>query len=319
MASKVGSMKVGCVCLATDQGLGYLAKSFYDHGIVHKVVIQPHSRRPSHPEWYRKEDIISNYDLNYMDAVIFFETPFNWNLIPQLKLWKVKTIFMPMYECTGELKYQPDLIWNPSDLDQQRYPSGTRVTVPASVPWKLRETAKVFVHNAGNGGLGGRNGTKEVIEAMQYVKSPVRLILRSQEPVYGADHPKIDLRIGQVSEEELWSEGDAFLFPERFNGLSLPLQEAYASGMLVMAGDRFPMNQWLPREPLIPVDHYTTEKIACQFECAHYDPKVIAHTIDLWYGKDITDFSIRGKVWAELNSWEKLKPVYEEQIAAILR
>ena len=39
-----------------------------------------------------------------------------------------------------------------------------------------------------------------------------------------------------------------FVFPEKFNGLSLPLQEARAAGMLVLATDRFPMNTWLPRE-----------------------------------------------------------------------
>lgn len=313
-------MTVGSVVFATDQGLGYLAKSFYDHGIIHKVVIVRHSSRETHWDWYKAEDRIQEEGLFDCDAVFFFETPFDWKLIPRLRERGIKTILMPMYECTTTpLPYSPDLILAPSALDLQYYPVGEGITVPVEVPFRLRKKARTFVHNAGNLGLGGRNGTKTVIEAMKYVKAPLKLILRSQEPISGIADKRILLEVGQKPFGALWKDGDVFVFPEKFNGLSLPLQEAYASGMAVVAGDRFPINTWLPRDLLIPVHHYTKERIACEFDCAHYDPKELAKKMDELYGQDITKYSLMGKAWAEQNSWDIWKPKYEARIAELLR
>lgn len=185
-----------------------------------------------------------------------------------------------------------------------------QITIPVTATWRLREKAHVFVHNAGNGGLGGRNGTKELLEAMKYVISPLRLIVRSQVPIQQYRDSRIEYRIGTF--DDIWSEGDVAVFPEKFNGLSLPMQEAYASGMLVMGGARFPMTEWLPNEPLIPVASYKKERLAVEFDSAQYDPKQIAETIDSWYGKDIISFSLKGKEWGEENSWKNLKPIYEK-------
>jgi hypothetical protein len=297
------SSKVGAVVLATDQGLGYLAKSYFDHGLIDYVYIHPHSSRTNHYEWYPAERTLSEpADLFKCDTIVFFEEPFHWKLIPQARERGITTVLMVMYECTrNPLPYVPDVILCPSSLDLQYYPDGKLHTVPVEVPWRQRNRAHTFVHNAGNGGLGGRNGTREVIEAWKHVQSPAKLILRSQIPVE-ADDPRIEVRVGQF--DDIWDEGDVFIFPEKFNGLSLPLQEAYASGMLVMAGDRFPINTWLPKEPLIPVEEYVKDRISVEFESARYNPLVIGRKIDEWYGKDISEYSRRGKEWAESNTWK---------------
>lgn len=221
---------------------------------------------------------------------------------------------MPMYECTNfPLPYFPDLILSPSLLDLDYYPGSTLVTVPVDTTRlkpRIRSKAEVFVHNAGNGGLGGRNGTRELLEAMQHVKSPIKLILRSQVPIKVPNDPRIDFRQGTF--ENIWDEGDVFVFPEKFNGLSLPIQEAFASGMLVMSSDRHPFNKWLPVEPLIPVDNYHKERLAVEFDMAELSPVAIARAIDYWYDKDITKFSKRGVDWGVDNSWIKLGPIYKK-------
>lgn len=309
-------MKVGSVVLATDQGLGYLAREFFKHGIIQKVFIKNHSSRKNHYEWYPAAARMQNeFELiQECDTLLFFEEVWDWKVIVEARKRGVKTVLMPMYECTrNPLPYQPDVIISPSLLDQQYYPDSEFIPVPVEAPWRLREKAEVFVHNAGNGGIGGRNGTKELLEAMKYVKSPIKLIVRSQVPLgmipaHAQIDDRIEFRVGQF--DDIWSEGDVFVFPEKFNGLSLPLQEAYASGMLVMAGNRFPINTWLPNEPLIPVDHYSKQRISVEFDSAIYHPFTIALKIDDWFGKDISEFSERGKVWAEENSWEKLKEKY---------
>ncbi len=319
-------MTVGAIVLATDQGLGYLAKSFFDHGIINKVYIHPHTSRTNHWEWYPRESVVSSADalIEECDTILFIETPFHWKAIPQARAKGKKTVLIPMYECThNPLPYVPDLILSPSELDLSYFPQSTLVTIPVSVKHTPRTRARIFVHNSGNGGLGGRNGTREVLEAWRYVKSDALLVVRCQGKL---DIPesirqeieeddRIKVRFGTVPKEDLFTGGDVFLFPEKFNGLSLPLQEAFASGMLVMAGDRFPINTWLPKEPLIPVSSYRKERIAVEFDSAQFSPVDIAKCVDTWYNADIAEYSRLGKAWAEQNSWEILTPIYQKLLA----
>ena len=300
----------GSIVLATNQGLGILAKQFYDNGIIDIVLVHPHTSRQNHLEWFPNRVSLVEDLLDKCDTLIFFEDPFYWKLIPQARARGIKTIFIPMYECTRfPFPYEPDEIWCPSDLDYKFYTEKGKnckqIQIPVDIEWKLREKAKVFVHNAGNGGLGGRNGTKELLRAMEYVKSPIKLIVRSQVPIEQIDDPRIEYRIGTF--DDIWSEGDVFVFPEKFNGLSLPLQEAFASGMLIMCGSRFPMTEWLPNEPMIPIEGYHKERITVEFDCADYNPRDIANTIDNWYNKDIKKYSLLGKEYGEKNSWKNQK------------
>lgn len=298
----------GTICLATEQGLGYLAKSFYDNGVIDLVSIKKHSTRVNHYEWY-PENVSQEILLEKCDTLIFFETPFDWKIIVKARERGIKTILIPMYECTNfPFPYEPDEIWCPSELDYKFYKDNGQeniklIQIPVNVEWRKRSIAKTFVHNAGNGGLGGRNGTKELIEAMKYVNSPIKLIIRSQVPIKQINDPRIEYRIGNF--DDIWSKGDVFIFPEKFNGLSLPLQEAFASGMLVMTTDRFPNNSYLPKEPLIPVSGYHKERISVEFECAEIDPKEIAKCIDYWYNQDIEKFSLKGLEYNLKNQWKK--------------
>lgn len=326
-------MRVGSVVYATDQGLGYLAKSFFDAGVVTDVAVVAHGRHTTHWDWYlpgslrvmnlrRPSECEAMKGLcRRVDAMLFFETPFHWPLIDYCREIGVATFLMTMYECTPKvLPSTPDIFLCPSLLDSQYFPQerSTYLPVPVDpVPWRQRTKAEVFVHNAGHGGLKGRNGTRELLEAIPLVRSGAKFIVRSQEPIPHKPHPNLEVRIGTVPRSELYDEGDVFIFPEKFNGLSLPLQEAKASGMLVVAADRFPINTWLHREPRIPVREYRTTSIGPpynEFQEAVIDPVDIARMVDSLYGKDITNISLHGQKWAETMSWEILKPQYLEEI-----
>lgn len=306
---------IGTVGFATEQGLGYLTKAFFDNGVIDLMCIHRHTSRTNHYEWYPNH-VSPETLLETCKTILFIETPFDWKMIVEARNRGIKTILIPMYECTRyPFPYQPDEIWCPSALDYKFYKDKgeecIQINIPVDVKWKLRENAQVFVHNAGNGGLGGRNGTQELLEAMQYVKSPIKLIIRSQVPIKQIGDSRIEYRIGNF--EDIWKEGDVFVFPEKFNGLSLPIQEAYASGMLVMCGARFPMTEWLPNEPMIPIKDYHKEKIAVEFDCAEYDLQEIARVIDEWYNKDITKFSLLGKEWGEQNQWKNFTKQFVSQ------
>lgn len=179
--------------------------------------------------------------------------------------------------------------------------------------WKLRTRACTFVMNAGHGGLGGRNGLQELIDSIKYIDSPIKLLIRSQNPIpHRYEDPRVEYVVGDLPYEELFTVGDVFIYPDKFGGSCLPLQEAFASGMMVMTSNRYPNNVWLPQEPLIPIKGYKKEKISIEFDSAIVDPKDIARQIDLWYNKPIEKYSLAGKQWAEENSWAALKPLYEQ-------
>lgn len=335
-------MRVGSLNYATTQGLGILARDFYDNGIINEFMIVEHSSRKTFREWYPDSEAVTTKHLNTkkvhdfcksVDVMFFFETPFNWQLINLCRQNGVKTILMPMYECMPKkLPATPDLIINPSHLDQQYYPQGVHIPIPVpnEIPWRCRQEAKHFVHNAGHFGLKGRNGTLELLEATEFIESPIKLTINSQTSQLSQlvkslphvkDDPRITINVGNQKWPDMWDNGDVLVFPEKFNGLSLPLQEARMAGMLIMATNRFPMDQWLPNECLIPTCGTRTSNISGaynDFEEAIIDPKDIAKTIDEWYGQDITQYSQDGKEWTKTMSWEALKPRYMEQIECVL-
>ncbi len=171
----------------------------------------------------------------------------------------------------------------------------------------------------------------ELLKAMPHVKSPIHLTVRSQNPaglesmIKQVPGIRNDTRIQFIGfdspYETLFDGFDVYVAPEKFNGLSLPLQEACAAGLLVMATNRFPMNNWLPTDPMIPVK--ATQKAQVMgghnwFEESTVDPLDIARTIDNWYGKDITQYSEDGMNYANRNSWDILKPKFLAAIEGVL-
>jgi glycosyltransferase involved in cell wall biosynthesis len=230
---------------------------------------------------------------------------------------------MPMYEWYPREKMGAfDLYLCPSELDHEYF--GGQLFPPPVDPetWKERTKAIRFLHNAGNVGYLENKGTRELLEAMLYVQSDATLTVRCQDQDTFAkiveqipdvaECNKIDWALGEIDYEDLFAEHDVYVAPERFNGLSMPLREAYAAGMMVMTTDRFPHNAWLPVEPLIPVSHYRRSCIAQRllpFRFAVVDPHKIAECVDAWHGRDIAEFSHRGREWAEANSWNVKKPI----------
>ncbi len=351
-------MKVGSVVYACAQGLGYLAKAFYDHGIINDVVVVDRAsirNRPFQRDWFPLADIALSSKGNLgrqislkgqqmvdrVDVLLFFETPFDWGLITYAHQTGKKVALMPMHECMPRaLPARPDLMMCPSLLEVDCYveqeiqgppypppferykgrdgKTGVMFTpVPTDLkatPWKQRNEARTFVHNGGHGGLRNRNGTGELLDAIKLCKSDARFIIRSQKPLmWHMVDSRVKVVEGTVPWSELYQEGDVYLHPTKFDALSMPIQEAFASGMPVMTGDRFPMNTWLPTDLLIPIKGYTKQSISpscLEFDEAGYDPQDIANMIDNLYGKDISSYSLWGRNWAEDNSWDVLGPKY---------
>lgn len=339
-------MRVGSIGYSTQQGISLLMKWFHDAGVITDVMTFRHGSRPSHPEWYPEGTIelvgrpfngsMVDEWLKPLDVVLFFETPFDDTFYEYCRVRGVKTVLVPMYECYPRApRGLPDAFVNPSLLDQRDYWPGApfiQIPVPPDVVWRQRTTATRFLHNAGNLGLRGHKGTLEILRAWRHVKSDATLTVRAQDtaalskalsqaPEVKRDD-RVDVVLGEVPREELFDAShDVFLMAEKYNGLSMPLIEARAAGMLVVTSDRFPTNTWLPREPLIPVKSYSRQCVSGAYQTydeALVTPEAIAETVDRLYGMDITEYSLQGKAWAEANSWEKLNPVWLEQLRKVV-
>lgn len=332
-------MRIGTICYATSRGLGHLCRDFHRHGIITDVLVIEHPGIPTQ-DWYpdAPRTHLRSLDTKLMrdfvqgkDACLFFETPFWWDILPYCREIGVRTYLVTMYECTPIHRPHPHKYLCPSVLDAAYFMDWNSVflPLPAEYPWRLRERAEHFVHNGGYLGLKGtdghnREGTTILIEALRHVKSPIRLTMRVQENVPAAHQrllaadPRVEYLAATVPYEELYATGDVAVGAQKWNGCSLPLQEAFASGMLVMNTHRFPMNTWLPEEPLIPVSRYEKHAIGgayLEFAEAIVRPEDMAATIDAWYGKDITRFSEQGRQWAAAHSWEALRPKWLEALA----
>lgn len=311
-------MITGTIGFCTDQGLGIQTKAFFEHGLIQKILIQRHGSYENHYDWYTPEQKVNSVEelLDSCDRLIFFETLWDkWHIIPLARARGIKTIFVMHYECSKlPPPYWCDVYVAPSAIDYQLWQPYVkeihRINIPVEMPFKKRTKAEVFVHNSGHGGLLGRNSTQELLDAMQYVKSPIKLIVRTQNGNYKSNDPRVEIIRGSVPYEQLFSAGDVFILPDKFGGSFLPMQEAAASGMVVLASDRL-SNRWLKPECLIPTAGFRKATIAVEFDSAIISPGAIAERIDFWYGKDITRYSLANKAWAEQNSWEKLKPRYE--------
>lgn len=336
-------MRVGTICYATEQGLGYLAHSFYKAGVITDALLFKHGSYQNHLEWYPPWTImlerrpfagrVLDHFLTGIDVMLFFETPFDWEVLKICKERGIKTAIMPMYEWWPENPpYVPDLFLCPSRLDQDYFPGHPFIPVPVRNDlWERRTTALKFLHNAGHIGFRGHKGTLELLHAVKHVKSPFSLTVRAQDTaglgklldqVPGiVDDERVTIEFGALDYEKLWADHDVLIAPEKFNGLSLPLAEARAAGMFVMTTDRYPMNTWLPKEGLIPVTAVHKTRVAGPYreidEC-EVDPVDIARVIDGWFNWDIGAYSLSGKEWANQNSWDVLKPQYIDALEALL-
>jgi glycosyltransferase involved in cell wall biosynthesis len=311
---------VGSIVRPNNSGLGTLALEFVEHGLIDKCLLFPNGVYKDFPDRFPNSRMCKSHLsiqqdeidwlLSDIKTLLILETPFNWSIIKQAKEKGIKVVFVPMHECLPEPVYMPDVWVCVSDLDfELPYIPKIRLNIPVNtdkISWKVRGFAKTFIHNAGHGGLQGRNGTKELVEAMKYVKSPIKLIIRSQSSKTDIDDNRIEFIYGNYENyQDLYRDGDVFVFPEKFNGLSLPLQEAFASGMGIITTDKSCFS-WLPKDLLLPVKWEKT-RVAREVDSAIHDPIEIAKKIDFIYNKDISTYSREGRKWSEENNWKSLR------------
>lgn len=326
-------MKLAMICQAGNTGLGNIAWGFQEHFYFDKTLIVDQKPVAIFPDRFKNHRIttaITQGDINWLleeiDILIFFETPYDWNIVIQAHLKGVKTVFMPMDEwldkSRDELRYV-DLFLCPSKrtLENLKNWPGEKIPIDSEVPVDLTkftprviEKAEVFIHNAGHGGIGNRNSTLELLEAIPMVESDVRFIINSQYPLPLINDRRVTVNIANFANYwDMYNEGDVYILLGKYGVAYLGIQEAAASGMPIIFSDTEPFNEYLSRDLLVAPSGYREKAlVGGQREKIYsFDPKTIAEKIDQVAAMKLNEYSMKNLKIAESWSWSVWGPRYK--------
>ena len=313
-------MRIGMIARYDNSGLGTLSWEFARHLKPSKVVLVANGVYQKFPERYvefenrisrltsRVDEDSQKWLLEDIDVLLTFETFYSWELVKKAKDKGIKTALVTMFEMTPvKPPDYPDLYLCPSELDLQvfkdRFSHVPSVFIPIPIAtdrliWKERKVANTFIHNASHGGMNGRKGTSLLIDAMKYVKTDVKIIINSWVNFVCYDK-RIEVKLRNFRNYwPAWQEGDVLIYPQDYNGISLPVQEAYASGLGIVSTDIYPFNTWLPKELLFaPIEMRVTRasKSLIEVSAAIINPVDIAKKIDEAANMDLSTLSLFGK------------------------
>ena len=336
---KKGAIKLGMILRGDDGGLARISQDFYKHIKPDKVIIVDVGRAPLNlkafpdikPEIapYKTQPCPSRKLLESwmedLDVILTFETPYNWDLFDMARERGIRTVLMVDYEyLKNPLPSRADVLWMPVKwhLDDIQRDEGGATFIPMPVDrdrfvFKERTKAKTFVSVLGHPHLAeDRGGVNALLAAIPLVRNRgVRFILRSIQEIPRINDPRVTVDISRKDNpEENWTEGDVFLHPRRYAGMSLPMDEALSCGMPVLMTDMIPQNGLLPAHWLFAPKNVKPFLLCRDVEIAEQSPRNIAAMIDQWAGRDIRFESQLANQIAEENSWKRMLPTIKRML-----
>ena len=345
-------MKLGIVCRADDRGLGYLSHAAYRHlqperalvidmGSIARGFAQHFDRYPGERivtfDGHSLPEAQVKAWLRGLDAVLMFETAYDWRMIGWANDAGVATTVLAMPEFWKH-PHQPELpmptqVWAPSTWRLDLLPTGTPVVpvpveqdvfplTPAGVGDRLQ-----VVHVAGHRAAGDRNGTLALFVAAQRVTQPMDIYVHTQDehlPRVRNLKPGVALHLlpgGKRSRPELYAGMHLHVLPRRYGGLSLPAAESLASG-LGLAMTQVPPNPqtW----PIVGLrGHWEGRQATPSGEVRSFsaDPVFLARTLDTLARNPerVAELQTAGVAWAKANAWSELAPMYRERLSEACR
>jgi glycosyltransferase involved in cell wall biosynthesis len=333
-------MRLGLIARADNRGLGQQTWAVQRNLHPAKtMVVDCDSAQPLdlHLERFPKAYIVrglpSAYEYQHfvdgLDAVYTAETGYG-DLWTHANKAGVKTVLHANYEFLDP-RDQPSVWAAPSPWHLDRFPAGAQhLPVPIELDrFPVTEKplrASRFLHVVGRPAIHDRNGTLDLLQALQHVTATITVTVTCQVPGYVGslihDHnihtpDNVTLILDSVDRDFYWTayqHQDALILPRRFGGLCLPANEAIGAGIPVIMPDIDPNNTWLPAEWL------TESMLAGDFRAKQHifwyrtDPRVLAAKIDQLALEN--DFYVRACAKAHVIrqqlSWETLTPRYVE-------
>jgi len=339
--------KLGMVLRNDTGGLGNISEAFYKHLSPNKYIVIEYDgalscgRFDSTPErasavvhgtladLHQKitDDMMIRF-LRGLDALLCFETPYNWRMFDLARELGVRTYLMIMYEWTrNPIPSKPDVILVPQSWYRSEIEAMGCEThfIPLPVDrdvykFQKRSTAKTFLCNLGRykKSTMDRDGASLVLRALPLVKNPdVKFVLRTSQSWPYRVVSNMDSRIKvdcnpKKNAADNYRRGDVLLIPRQHEAMSMPCQEAISCGIPILTTGLNPHAAGFPQSWLIPHTDERPLKLNRMIKQVTVTPEDIAAKIDQWAGRDISADSERADFLAEEISWPNQIDQYRE-------
>jgi glycosyltransferase involved in cell wall biosynthesis len=333
---------------ADERGLGRLTQDFFTHMAPDRTLVvdmAAHARGfAQHLDRYpgatvvrfnggRFNDRMLEHFFTGLDVAVMYETAYDHRAYAVARSVGCATVLMAMPEFHRHLTERlpaPDAVWVPTGWLLDRFPAGTPV-VPVPVEREAAEGGERGIgeplrvlHVAGHRATGDRNGTLVLLAALAHLRGPVsvRVISQDQHPVrLPRTAPGVTVEVvlgGMGDHHRLYDGADVLVMPRRYGGLCLPVQEALAAGLGVVMTDCAPNREW----PIAPVRSRPGTMIHTPggpIRLHDADPVDLARVIDRLAAdaREVAELRAGARGWARDHTWDRLRPVYREQLARV--
>jgi glycosyltransferase involved in cell wall biosynthesis len=199
--------------------------------------------------------------------ILTCETPYNYELIAEAERRGIKTYLQANFEFTDHMSNRDlplptkFLVPSPWQLDVMRKRFGERVVLlpPPTFPSDF-ESARLadpnrtgrrrFLHIIGKPAHGDRNGTMLLMHALMRSRGDFEVLVKCQQPLEKLINDKRITWDCSAPDDraELYAGFDALIYPRRYGGLALPMNEALTSGLPVIMPNTSPNDAILPRD-----------------------------------------------------------------------
>lgn len=336
------TVRIGLWGARADQGgLAAMTHDFFRHVEPDETMVVDlgdAGRGPARVEQYPGARVVRGYNdaitegmirqfARKVDVVYAAETFYREDVAAVFADCGVPTVLHVMPELWRQEMAQPTRMWAPTTWELGRLPEHTEV-VPVPVdtdrfPARLADVpARRFMHLSAPA-FHDRNGSNIVDDALAWIAcdEPITVVYcgaRKPPPAWH-NHHGTTIRVewdqgGHATREALWAgDADALVMPRRYAGLSLPMQEAAAQGMPIVATDLPPQNAWLPAATLAPArPHRTVRMVGGHFTVYDASPVDVADRISVLANDTETARSARSASLSRAQdlSWDRWKPRY---------
>lgn len=344
--------KLGLIAFANDGGLGAQTRRLARMLKPERVMIIDSSgfspNRVQHFDWYKDYPSFVTRGFPNNEQVKKFleglthafcaENPYNFGLYHFAKDYGVKVYCQVNYEFCENLaqpwlptptKFLMPSYWKLKEMERT-FGADSVVYLPPPVPQEefeevrehnLKKTGgRKFLHIIGTAVDHDRNGTVDLLKAVQKTKGDFELVIRSQHPIpmdLFLDDPRVKYDIGNLEKNwQLYWGFDALLLPRRWGGLCLPMNEALACGIPVLMTNITPNKEILPKKWLSPVTEEEKFMTRAPIDTYSVKPLSYAKLIDKFVSmsdKSLKKEKIKAvQIYTENYSEKALLPKYLE-------
>lgn len=344
-------MRVGLVARGErTRGIGIQSRGLFDHLNPSRVLVVDvgqFENQPIHPEDFGPNVTVVQMSpegllperkvrrwLGRIDICLTVETFYQWDFCDWAREAGCRTAVMLNPEFFRHAMYRlphPDGWWNPTSWRMEVLPEGTRhVPFPVDLTkfpdrhrWRDQPSREPrFLHPVGRASIFDRAGTETFSRACHLAQT-LDATITSLDPLPADLQPSgewVKVEIGATPNYwDAYRGFDVMVLPRKYGGLSLPTNEAMASGLAVVMSGAPPNFDW----PVIGIPASKGGRVplpAGWMPLVDVDAGALANELirlrdDPAHLREAREASL---AWAEANSWPNLLSLYERELQYVL-